>query len=67
MHKNGFPTSESWFDIVENPTISLLPNAPTCQDDHFSETWSREVLFSIGHDFRNISRFPWNLKEVPNS
>jgi hypothetical protein len=29
MKKGGLPSPESWPDILENPTISLLPYIPT--------------------------------------
>jgi hypothetical protein len=29
MKKGGLPSPKSWPDILENPTVSLLPNTPT--------------------------------------
>jgi hypothetical protein len=29
MKKGGLPSPESWSDILENPTISLLPYTPS--------------------------------------
>jgi hypothetical protein len=52
MHKQGdfldecsFPTSECWFDILTDPTISLFSNAPTGNGHNFSKTWALESLF----------------------
>jgi hypothetical protein len=28
MEERGFPTSKSWPDILENPSIPLLPDTP---------------------------------------
>jgi hypothetical protein len=30
MNKAGSPFSKGWPDILENPSIPLFPNAPTC-------------------------------------
>jgi hypothetical protein len=30
MNKSGSPFSKGWPDILENPSIPLFPNAPTC-------------------------------------
>jgi hypothetical protein len=57
MHKQGdfldkcnFPTSEFWFDILIDPTISLFSNAlfsnaPTGNGHNFSKPWALESLF----------------------
>jgi hypothetical protein len=34
MYEAGFPSPEGWPDAFKNPSISLLPNAPTGEDNN---------------------------------
>jgi hypothetical protein len=51
IYKGGLPTSETWCNALENPSIALLPNTPTSQNDYFIKTVTFETfLCSTNHN-----------------
>jgi hypothetical protein len=67
MNKTRSPSSESWPDEFEDPPISLFPDTPASNSDHFRETWAQERSLGIGQCSKSIPRDPRNVKIIPNS
>ena len=67
MYKTSLPPPESWFYILKDPTISLLPDSPAGENDNLREARSPETFFSmLQHLKRRVPRGPRNLKVIPN-
>jgi hypothetical protein len=61
IYKGGLPTSKTWCNALENPTIALLPDAPTSQNGYFIKTMTFETfLCSTNH----IQCGPWVLRDL---
>jgi hypothetical protein len=47
MNKTRSPYFESWSDEFEDPSISLFPDTPASNGDHFRETWAQKRSLGI--------------------
>jgi hypothetical protein len=67
IYKGGLPTSETWCNALENPTIALLPNAPASQNGYFIKTMTFEAFLCSTNHIQTGPWVPRNLKIVPYS
>jgi hypothetical protein len=67
MNKTRSPSSKSWYDKFEDPTISLFPDTPACNDDNFREIGAQKRSFCIRQSYKSVPWDPWNLKIIPYS
>jgi hypothetical protein len=61
LNKSSLPTSKSWSDILEDPSISLFPNTPTGNDHNLKETWAFKRFLCNPQRRNRFSRRPWDL------
>jgi hypothetical protein len=67
MYEASSPSSEGRENVLKDCFISLLPNMPTGQDNHFSKKWFPKILSCCREDLlETISIIPLNLQLVPN-
>ena len=65
VHKICFPASEIRPDTMEDPIVSLFPDAPAGQDHNLSEIRTSKIFLS-NFDCLSISSWvPWNLQVIP--
>jgi hypothetical protein len=67
IYKGSPPTSEAWCNTLENPTITLLPNAPASQNGYFIKTMTFEAFPCSTNHLQSGPWIPRNLQIVPYS
>jgi hypothetical protein len=67
MYEASSPSSEGRENVLKDCFISLLPNMPTGQDNHFSKKRFPKILSCCRENLlKTITITPLNLQVVPN-